>query len=101
VPLFLLGGLLVVAHQAPLSPWGHQIAGAVVALLMYALVVCWLWWTRGTRVIMAHKREQAQEQVHTARKPQRASASAKSASESEAWDYTWLSSQRNGHHTDT
>jgi hypothetical protein len=44
--LFLVGGLLVLEPQAPLSPGGHKIAQMAIALLMYGLVTCWVWCNR-------------------------------------------------------
>jgi hypothetical protein len=69
-PLLLLGGLLVLEDQAPLSPGGHQIAVLAIALL----VIGWLWCTRGVHVIEDNEREQAQEGGHLARQHRHTSA---------------------------
>jgi len=71
VPLLLLGGLLVLEHQAPLSPGGHTIAQVVLTLLMYGVLVCWLRHNRGALVHEAYEREQAQARRHTTRQPGR------------------------------
>ena len=46
MPLFLVVGLLVLEEQAFLSPGEHQIAQMGIALLMYGLAMCWLWYNR-------------------------------------------------------
>jgi hypothetical protein len=71
VPLLLLGGLLVLEHQAPLSPGGHTIAQVVLTLLMYGVLMYWLRRNRGALVNEAYEREQAQARQHTTRQPQR------------------------------
>ena len=96
-PLLLLGGLLVLERQVPLSPGGHRIAELVIALLLYGLVGYWLWYTRETPVFDAHTDEKEQERTHQATEHRGASAS----SDHEPWDYSWLSAQRNGHHANT
>ena len=92
VPLLLLGGLLVLERQAPLSPGGHRVVELMIALLLYGLVMCWLWYTRDH-----HWRQKGQKQAHKARKSGLASA----MSDFEPWEDSWLLSQRNGHRTDT
>jgi len=96
-PLLLLGGLLMLAHQVPLSPGGHRIAELVIALLMYGLVVYWLWYTRETPAFDDHTDEKKPKRTLQATQHPRASASR----DHEAWDYSWLSAQRNGHNTNT
>jgi len=59
LPLLGLGGLLVLEHQALLSPGGHQVAEIAMALLMYGGVVCWLWYNRGALVHQEYERERA------------------------------------------
>ena len=96
-PLLLLGGLLVLERQLPLSPGGHQIAELVIALLLFGLVGYWLWYTRETPGFDDHTDEKKQERTHRVTVHQGVPAS----SDHEPWDYSWLSAQRNGHHTNT
>lgn len=96
VPLLLLGGLLVLEHQIPLSPGGHQVAEMAIALLIYGLVICWLWYNRGALVNEEYKREQEQERAHKIRQQMRAPAML----DHESWDDVWLPWQSNGHDTD-
>ena len=58
VPLLLLGGLLVLEHQASLSPGGHKVAEIAITLCMYGVVVCWLRRNRGALVHQEYEREQ-------------------------------------------
>ena len=68
----LLGGLLVLEPQAPLSPGGHKVALLAMTLLMYGRVVCWLRDNRGALINETYAREQAQEWRRRARQQQRA-----------------------------
>ena len=52
--LLLLGGLLVLEPQGPLSPGGQPIAQLVLALLMYGVVAVWLRCNRGALVNKAY-----------------------------------------------
>ena len=96
VPLLLLGGLLVLEHQAPLSPGGHQVAEIALALLMYGVVVCWLRCKRGALVHEEYEREQKQERAYRVRRQRQEPA----MSDHEPWDDAWLPWQRNRHDTD-
>ena len=68
----LLGGLLALEPQAPLSPGGHKVALLAMTLLMYGIVACWLRYKRGALIIETYTREQAQEWKRRARQQQRA-----------------------------
>ena len=70
--LLLLGGLLVLEPQAPLSPGGHKVALLAMTLLMYGIVACWLRYNRGALINETYAREQAQEWRRRARQQQRA-----------------------------
>ena len=97
VPLVLVGGLLVLEPQAPLSPDGHQVTQFLIVLLMYGVFMSWLWCYRGARLHEEDEREQAHERVRKARQQRRALA----MSTSVLWEDTsrsWHS--RNGHNTD-
>jgi hypothetical protein len=96
LPLLVLGGLLVLEHQAPLSPGGHQVAEIALALLMYGVVVCWLRRNRGALVNEAYEREQAQEHTPTARQQRQEPV----LSDDAPWDDVQLPWHRNGHDTD-
>ena len=72
VLLLLLGGLLVLEPQAPLSPGGHKVALLAMTLLMYGIVACWLRYKRGALINETYAREQAQEWKRRARQQQRA-----------------------------
>jgi hypothetical protein len=93
--LLLLGGLLVLEPQGPLSPGGHPIAQLVLALLMYGVVVIWLWCNRGALVNKEYEREQAQVRTHTAKQQRRNLV----MSDDEPWDNVGLPWQSNGHDT--
>jgi hypothetical protein len=95
--LLLLGGLLALEPQGPLSPGGHPIAQLVLALLMYGVVVIWLWCNRGAIVNKEYEREQAQERRRAARQQRRE----RMMSDHEPWDDAWQSWQSDGHDTDT
>jgi len=95
VPLLLLGGLLVLERQAPLSPGGHQVVEIAIALLMYGVVVCWLRCNRGALVHQEYEREQQQECVAKARQPRQ-----EPVMHDEPWDDAWLPWQSDGHDTD-
>ncbi len=96
VPLLGLGGLLVLEHQAPLSPGSHQVAEIAIALLMYGLVVCWLRCNRGALVHAAYEREQKQARMYRVRQQRCEPA----MSDHEPWDDAWLPWQSNAHNTD-
>jgi Flp pilus assembly protein TadB len=51
----LMGGLLVLAYQAPLSPGSHQIAQAAIVLLVYGVTV---WWLRQHRGAFIHEEQE-------------------------------------------
>ena len=72
VLLLLLGGLLVLEPQMPLSPGGHKVALLAMTLLMYGIVACWLRYNRGALINETYAREQAQEWKRRARQQQRA-----------------------------
>lgn len=95
VPLLLLGGLLVLEHQAPLSPGGHQIVQLALTLLMYGVVVGWLRRNRGALLQEAYERAQ-QEGVDKTTSQRRESA----MSADEPWDVAGLPWQNNGHSID-
>jgi hypothetical protein len=42
IPLLLLGGLLVVEPQIPLSPGGHEAVQFLIVSLMYGVFMSWL-----------------------------------------------------------
>ena len=94
LPLLLLGGLLVLEHQVPLSPGGHQIVQLAVTLLMYGVLVYWVRHNRGALIQEAYEREQ-EEGVYTIMQEQHASV----MSDDEPWD-AGLPWQDNGHATD-
>jgi hypothetical protein len=71
MPLLLVGGLLVLEPQAPLSPGGHQVAQFLMALLMYGVFMGWLWCYRGTHVQEEYERGQAHERARQARQQRR------------------------------
>src|SRR5262249_3887082 len=96
-PLLLLGGLLVLERQLPLSPGGHWITELVIALLLYGLVGYWLWYTRKTPTFNEHTGEKERERAHQ----DIAHPGAPASTDHEPWDYSWLSAQRNGHRTNT
>jgi hypothetical protein len=92
VPLLLVGGLLALESQAPLSPGGHQVAQFLIALLMYGVFIGWMWCTRGTRLHEGSERQQAREYLHRARQHM---------STHKSWEDTWQPWQRShGHNTD-
>ena len=70
MPLLLVGGLLGLEPQAPLSPGGHQVAQFLMVLLMYGVFMSWLWCYRGMYLQEEYEREQAHEHARKAR-PQR------------------------------
>ena len=94
LPLLLLGGLLVLEHQVPLSPGGHKIAQLALTFLMYGVVVGWLRCNRGALVHEAYEREQQAGVEKTT--PQR---QASAMSDDEPCDATELPWQNNGHST--
>ena len=94
--LLLLGGLLVLEPQGPLSPGGHPIAQLVLALLMYSVIAIWLWCNRRALRHQAYERAQAQERRHAAGQQQRDCV----LSDHEPWEDTGLPWQSNGHYTD-
>jgi len=72
VLLLLVGGVLVLEPQAPLSPGGHKVALLAMTLLMYGIVACWLRDNRGALINETYAREQAQAWKRRARQQQRA-----------------------------
>jgi hypothetical protein len=90
VPLLVVGGLLVLEPQAPLSPGGHKIALLAMTLLMYVVVMGWLRRNCGALIHEAYEREQKEGIYKTV---QRESA----MSDYEPWDDTRLPWQRHGH----
>ena len=96
VPLLLLGGLLVLEHQTPLSPGGHQVAEVALALLMYGVVVYWLRCHRGALVHQEYEREQKRERASKARQPRQEPV----IHDDEPWDDAWLPWQSDGHDID-
>jgi hypothetical protein len=93
--LFLLGGLLVLEPQGPLSPAGHPIAQIVLALLMYSVVAIWLRCNRRALLNQAHEREQTQERKRATGQQQRDRV----MSDHEPWEDAWPPWQSNGHDT--
>ena len=71
MPLVLVGGLLVLELQAPLSPSGHQVAQFLIVLLMYGVFMGWLWCYRGANLHEEYEREQAHERARKARQQRR------------------------------
>ena len=97
VPLLLVGGLLVLEPQAPLSPGGHQVAQFLMVLLMYGVFMGWVWCYRGARLHAEYEREQAHDHARQARQQRRELA----RSTYMLWEDTsrpWHSS--NGYNTD-
>ena len=97
VPLVLVGGLLVLEPQAPLSPGGHQVAQFLIVLLMYGVFMGWLWCYREVRLHEEDECEQAHERARKARQQRRELAMSAYA----PWEGTsrsWHS--RNGHNID-
>ena len=70
--LLLLGGVLVLEPQAPLSPGGHKVALLAMALLLYGIAAYWLRHNREALINETYAREQAQEWRRRARQQQRA-----------------------------
>ena len=70
-PLVLVGGLLMLEPQAPLSPEGHQVTQFLIVLLMYGIFMGWLWCYRGSHLHVEDEREQAHEHVRQARQQRR------------------------------
>ena len=97
LPLLLLGGLLVLEHQASLSPGGHKVAEIAITLCMYGVVVCWLRRNRGALVHQEYEREQKQARASKARQPRPEPV----IHDDEPWDDAWLSWHSHGHDTDT
>jgi hypothetical protein len=97
VPLALVGGLLVLESQAPLSPGGHQVAQFLIMLLMYGVFMGWLWCYRGACLHAEDKCEQARERARKAR-PQRRELAMSICMPWEDTSRPWHSS--NGHNTD-
>jgi hypothetical protein len=71
MPLVLVGGLLVLEPQAPLSPDGHQVTQFLIVLLMYGVFMGWLWCYRGAHLHEEYEREQAHERARKARQQRR------------------------------
>lgn len=71
VPLLLVGGLLVLEPQAPLSPGGHQVAQFLIVLLMYGVFMGWLCCYRGAHLHEEYEREQAHECARKVRQQRR------------------------------
>jgi hypothetical protein len=84
--LLLFGGLLLLEPQGPLSPAGHSIVQAVLALLMYGAVVIWLRYNRGALLNKEYEREQAQGRASMARQPRQEPI----IHDDEPWDEVWL-----------
>jgi hypothetical protein len=97
VPLLLVGGLLGLESQAPLSPGGHQVAQFLIALLMYGVFMGWVWCTRGAFINETYEREQAKEWRRRARQQRRELSLSTHKPWEEAWR-PWQSS--NGQNTD-
>ena len=97
VPLVLVGVLLVLEPQAPLSPGGHQVAQFLIVLLMYGVFMSWLWCYRGARLHEEDEREQAHERARQDRQQRRALAMRIYMPWEDA-SSPWYSS--NGHNTD-
>jgi hypothetical protein len=97
VPLVLVGGLLGLEPQAPLSPGGHQVAQFLIVLLMYGVFMGWLWCYRGTCLHEEYEREQAYERARKARQQRRELTMSTSMSWEDA-SRPWHSS--NGYNTD-
>ena len=97
VPLLLLAGLLVLVHQARLSPGGYQVAAFVMALLVYGFVMYWLWCTRRISRHQTVERTQQQGRTHPGRQQRREPA----RSDHESWDNALIPWQNNGHSTHT
>jgi hypothetical protein len=96
MPLLLVGGLLVLEPQAPLSPGGHQVAQFLIVLLMYGVFMGWLWCYRGACLHEEYEREQAHAHARKARQQRRECA----MSTSTPWEDTSRSWYRsNGHNT--
>jgi hypothetical protein len=97
MPLLLVGGLLGLEPQAPLSPGGHQVAQFLLVLLMYGVFMGWVWCSRGAHLQEEYEREQTHEHARQARQQRQEVA----MSTSVLWEDTarsWPS--RNRHHTD-
>ena len=95
-PLLLVGGLLVLEPQVPLSSGEHQVVQFLIVLLMYGVFMGWVWCSRGARLHEEYEREQAHERARKARQQRRERA----MSTSIPWENTsrsWHSS--NGHNT--
>jgi hypothetical protein len=71
VPLLLVGGLLALEPQTPLSPGGHQVAQLLMMLLMFGIFMGWVWRTRGAHLHEDYEREQDQERIRQARQQRR------------------------------
>jgi hypothetical protein len=96
VPLLLVGGLLGLEPQAPLSPGGHQVAQSLIMLLMYGVFMGWLWCCRGTHLHKEYEREQAHNYARKARQQRRELAMSPCMSREDTLR-SWHS--RNGHNT--
>jgi hypothetical protein len=96
MPLLLVGGLLGLEPQAPLSPGGHQVAQFLIVLLMYGIFMGWLWCYRGTCLHEEYEGEQAYERARQARQPWRERAMSTSVPWEDA-SRPWHS--KNGHNT--
>ena len=95
LPLLLLGGLLVLEHQSPLSQGGHKIVQLALTCLMYGVIVVWLRRNRGALINQAYEHER-KERVYKIMQRRRELA----MSDEEPWDDAWRPWQRNGHDTD-
>jgi hypothetical protein len=95
LPFLLLGGGLVLAHQLSRPPGGHQAAALALALLLFGVVMCWLWCTRGADDHEEDEYGQQQVRAYTGRQQRQEPV----MSIHEPWDADWLPWQHNGHVT--
>jgi len=95
VLLILLGGLLMLEPQVPLSSGGHQLVQLAMMLLMFGVVLYWLRHNRGALVNEAYEREQKEGVYKTVGQRQEAAIH-----DHEPWDDAGLPWQNNGHSTD-
>src|SRR5262249_50986788 len=94
--LLLLGGLLLLEPESPLSPAGHSIVQVVLALLIYGVVVIWLRYNRGALLNKEYEREQAQGRAFMARQPRQEPI----IHDNEPWDEAWPPWQSHEHDAD-
>jgi hypothetical protein len=83
-PLLLVGGLLALESQIPMSPGGHQIVRLAMTLLMFGILLVWLRRNCGALINEAYEREQ-QEGVYKCMHQRRESA----MSDDAPWDDAW------------